>query len=305
MNEIQKSGYVAIVGRPNVGKSTFLNSILGKKISITSPKPQTTRTQILGIKTDTFSLNDKEEVSVQAVYIDTPGIHKTEKNAMNRYMNRLANSVIADADVLVFMIEAMCWYDEDELVLEKIKSTRAPVILAINKVDLVKDKSKLLPFIDKIKEKYDFAHIIPFSANKSDNVAALENTIAEMLPQGPHLFPDDQVTDKNERFQIAEFIREKLIQATEQEVPYSTTVEIEELKRTEKLVEISAIIWVEREGQKAIVIGKAGERLKKIGTQARKDIEKLLNQKVFLRLWVKQKDDWTNNERALKSLGFE
>jgi GTP-binding protein Era len=296
MNDTQKSGYVAIIGRPNVGKSTLLNCILGKKISITTPKPQTTRTQILGVKTID---------GVQTVFIDTPGIHRTEKNAMNRYMNRLANSVIADADVIIFMIEAMHWYDEDELALEKLKQTTAPVILAINKVDLVKDKSKLLPFIDEIKQKYDFAHIIPFSANNKDNVEALEEVIMQMLPEGPHLFPDDQVTDKSEKFQIAELIREKLILATEQEVPYSTTVEIEDLKQTEKLVEISAIIWVEREGQKAIVIGKGGERLKKIGTQARKDIEKLLNQKVFLRLWVKQKDDWTNNERALKTLGFE
>jgi GTP-binding protein Era len=292
----QTCGYIAIVGRPNVGKSTLLNCILGKKISITSPKPQTTRHQILGIKTVD---------QVQAVFIDTPGIHKTEKNAMNRYMNRLASSVIADADVIVFMIEAMHWYEEDELVLEKLKQTEAPVILAINKVDLVKDKKTLLPFIEKMQEKFAFTHIIPFSANKTDNVVALEETIFAMLPEGPHLFPDDQITDKNERFQIAELIREKLIQATEQEVPYSTMVEIEDLKRTKKLIDISAIIWVEREGQKAIIIGTGGERLKKIGTQARKDIEKLLNKKVFLRLWVKLKDDWTDNERALKSLGYE
>lgn len=292
----EKCGYIAIIGRPNVGKSTLLNCILGKKISITSPKPQTTRTQILGIKT----IDD-----AQAIYIDTPGIHRTEKNAMNRYMNRLANAVIADADVIVFMIEAMHWYDEDELVLERLRQTEAPVILAINKVDLVKDKKDLLPFIEKIQEKYSFAEIVPFSANQADNVVAIEKVILRFLPEGPHLFPDDQVTDKSERFQVGELIREKLIQATEQEVPYSTTVEIEELKTSEKLIEINAIIWVEREGQKAIVIGKGGEKLKKIGTLARKDIEKLLGRKVFLRLWVKVKDDWTNSERALKTLGYE
>lgn len=293
---IDKCGYVAIVGRPNVGKSTLLNCILGKKISITSPKPQTTRNQILGIKTIG---------SAQAVFIDTPGIHKTEKNAMNRYMNRLASSVILDADVVVFMVEALHWYEEDMYVLEKLKQTQAPIILVINKVDLVKDKSELLPFIDKIQEKLTFTHIIPLSANDKKDVDDLENVITQMLPEGPHLFPDDQITDKNERFQIAELIREKLIQATEQEVPYSTTVEVEDMKQTDKLVEISAIIWVERDGQKAIVIGKGGERLKKIGTQARKDIEKLLNQKVFLRLWVKLKSDWTDSERALKTLGYE
>lgn len=296
MNAEQKSGYIAIVGRPNVGKSTLLNRILGKKISITSPKPQTTRHQILGIKTID---------GVQAVFIDTPGIHKTEKNAMNRYMNRLASSVIADTDVIVFVIEAMHWYEEDELVLERLKQTDAPVILAINKVDLVKDKRELLPFIEKIQQKYAFTQIVPFSANNSTDVKSLENIIIEMLPEGPHLFPDDQITDKNERFQIAELIREKLIQATEQEVPYSTMVEVEDMKQTEKLTEISALIWVEREGQKAIIIGKGGERLKKIGTLARKDIERYLGRKVFLRLWVKLKDDWTNNERALKSLGYE
>jgi GTPase len=297
---IQKCGYIAIIGRPNVGKSTLLNCILGKKISIISPKPQTTRNQILGIKTI-----DENNISAQAIYIDTPGIHKTEKNAMNRYMNRLANSVIADADVVVFMVEAMHWQEEDELVLQRLKQTNAPVILAINKVDLVKDKGALLPFIDKLKNMHDFMHVIPLSANKTDNVLDLEMMITNMLPAGPHLFPDDQITDKSERFQIAELIREKLIQATEQEVPYSTTVAIEDLKNTGKLIDISAIIWVEREGQKAIVIGKGGEKLKRIGTLARKDIEKLLGQKVFLRLWVKLKSDWTDSDRALKTLGYE
>jgi GTP-binding protein Era len=292
---VEKCGYIAIIGRPNVGKSTLLNCILGQKVSIISPKPQTTRTQILGIKTMD---------GAQAVFIDTPGIHKTEKNAMNRYMNRLANSVIEDADVVLFMVEAMQWYEEDEIVLEKIKQTKAPVILVVNKIDEIKDKRQLLPFITEISEKFEFNQVIPVSASKNDRVDDLEKTIAEMLPEGPHLFPDDQITDKNERFQIAELIREKLIQATEQEVPYSTTVEVEDMKVTDKLVEISAIIWVEREGQKAIVIGKGGEKLKRIGTQARLDIEKLLGQKVFLRLWVKLKSDWTDSERALKTLGY-
>ncbi|MDR3477065.1 MAG: GTPase Era [Gammaproteobacteria bacterium] len=296
MNDKTRCGYIAIVGRPNVGKSTLLNCILGQKISITSPKPQTTRSQILGIKS-----NEQD----QAIYIDTPGMHEIEKFAMNRFMNKLATSVIADADVVVFMVEADHWNKEDELVLTHLKEAKAPVILAINKIDELKPKSLLLPLINKLQNKFDFADIIPLSASYADNVSALEAKIAEYLPEGPHLYPDEQVTDKNLRFQISELIREKLIHATEQEVPYSTTVEIENYEEKDKLVEISAIIWVERDGQKPIVIGKNGERLKLIGTKARKDIERLLNQKVFLRLWVKVKDKWTDDERALKSLGFE
>jgi GTP-binding protein Era len=293
---IEKSGYIAIIGRPNVGKSTLLNKLIGKKISITSRKPQTTRNQILGIKT----VN-----GIQAVYIDTPGLHKTEKNAMNRYMNRLADSVIADADVIVFMIDATRWHDEDEMILEKLPKGGAPVILVINKVDLIKDKGELLPFIEKLQVKFNFTEIIPLSARKEGSADALEKVIMRFLPEGPHLFPDDQVTDKSERFQAAELIREKLILATGQEVPYSTTVVIEEFKHEEKMLRISALIWVEREGQKPIVIGKSGERLKMIGTAARKDLEKLFNKKVFLQLWVKVKDDWTNNDTFLSSLGLE
>lgn len=295
MKSTSKCGYIAIIGRPNVGKSTLLNLLLGEKISITSDKPQTTRSQILGIKT----LD-----GVQAIYIDTPGIHKAEKHAMNRYMNRLASSVIIDANVIVFMIEANRWLEEDELVLQKLQSTEAPVILAINKVDKIKDKSTLLPFIEKIQEKYSFAEILPISATKDKNIQALETEILKFMPAGPHLFSDDQITDKNERFQVAELIREKLIRATGQEIPYCTTVEIEEFKVEEKLIRINALIWVEREGQKPIVIGKDGERLKQIGTQARKDIEHLLDKKVFLRLWVKVKDNWTDDERLLKNMGY-
>jgi GTP-binding protein Era len=291
-----RCGYIAIIGRPNVGKSTLLNCILGKKISITTPKPQTTRTQILGVKTTR---------EYQAVYIDTPGIHETEDRAMNRYMNRMASAVMLDADVVLFMIEATRWDREDELVLEKLRKTKSPVILVLNKVDALDDRAEVLPLIIKLKEKYDFADIVPLSARQDDNVAALQQLLVKFLPEGPYLFPEDQLTDKTVRFQIAEMIREKVIQSTEQEVPYSTTVEIENLEEKEKLTEISAIIWVERDGQKPIVIGKNGERLKHIGTLARKDIQNLLGRKVFLRLWVKVKDSWTDDERALRSLGFE
>lgn len=293
---VTHSGYVAIVGRPNVGKSTLLNHLLGEKISITTPKPQTTRWQILGIKIVEHT---------QVIYIDTPGLLREEQNAVNRYMNRVANSVIFDADVLVFMMDADRFRGEDEFVLERLKKAEKPIILAINKIDLLPDKKALLPLIDKLKDKYDFAKIVPISALLDENTKTLEQAIISLLPEGPQLFPDEQISDKSVRFQVAEIVREKVIQETEQEVPYTTAVAIEEFKQTEKLIEISAIIWVERHGQKVIIIGKKGERLKKIGTQARRDIEKLLDSKVFLRLWVKVKEHWTDDEKALKTLGYE
>jgi GTP-binding protein Era len=300
MNEmninIKNSGFVAIIGRPNVGKSTLLNCLIGEKVSITSPKPQTTRWQILGIKTLHHA---------QIIYIDTPGMHRDEKRAMNRYMNRIASSVILDADVIVFMIDATSWRGEDEMVLKKLQESTKPVILAINKIDLLKDKGELLPLIDKLKDKFNFAHIIPISAMDAVNTKHLEDEIARLLPEGPQLYPEDQLTDRNVRFQIAEIIREKLIQATEEELPYTTTVEIEQINQNEKITEIGAVIWVERQGQKIIIIGKKGARLKKIGIQARREIEKLVGTKVFLRLWVKIKENWTDDDKALKSLGYE
>lgn len=290
------SGYVAIVGRPNVGKSTLLNVLLGEKISITSPKPQTTRWQILGIKNIDHA---------QIIFIDTPGIHHDHKRAMNRYLNRIARSVLLDADIILFMVDAAAWHDEDDLVLTKLKETDKPVILVLNKIDRLKDKSELLPLINKLKEKYLFRQIVPLSALKEENISGLEQEIAALLPEGPLLFPADQITDKSVRFQVAEIIREKLIMATEEELPYATTVEIEQFQTGEKITEINAVIWVERPGQKIIVIGKHGALLKKIGTQARRDIEKLVGGKVFLRLWVKIKKNWTDDDRALRSLGYE
>jgi GTP-binding protein Era len=270
MKTPSRCGYVAIIGRPNVGKSTLMNCILGQKISI-----------------------------------DTPGLHEAGKLAMNRYMNRMANSVIGDADVILFIIEADNFGNDDEKVLQKIQNTSSPVILVINKVDKLKDKATLLPFIEKMQAKFAFTDIVPLSARKDDNVDTLQTIIATFLPENPHFFPDDQVTDKPINFQLAELIREKLIQATQQELPYSTLVEIENFEDKTKFIEISAIIWVEREGQKAIVIGKDGDLLKLIGTRARKDIEKLLDRKVFLRLWVKVKEGWSDSERALKNFGYE
>ncbi len=296
MNEATRCGYISIVGRPNVGKSTLLNCILGQKVSITSPKPQTTRGQIIGIKS---------VEGVQSVYIDTPGLHDAEKRAMNRYMNRLASSSIGDADVIIFMIEATRWDNEDQSVLDKLRDVKVPVILVINKIDALKDKSQVLPLIEKLSVKFAFTDIVPLSAKNAENVALLEELLEKFLPEGPFLFPEDQVTDKSLQFQIAEIIREKLIFATDQEVPYSSMVEIENYVVGEKLIEVSAIIWVEREGQKAIVIGKKGAVLKRIGTQARKEMEELLNQKVFLRLWVKVKENWTENEKDFRGLDFE
>lgn len=293
---IKKSGYVAIVGRPNVGKSTLLNGLLGEKVSITSPKPQTTRWQVLGIQT---------RDDAQIIYIDTPGMHTEEKRAMNRYMNRVASSVLLDADVLVFVIDATYWHREDELVLKKLQSLDKPVILVLNKIDLVKDKAELLPLIDKVQSKLDFAAIVPVSAMKQENTDHLEDEIARLLPDGEQLFPEDQLTDRSVRFQVAEVIREKLIILTDEELPYTTTVEIEQFKEGEKLTEISAVIWVERPGQKVIVIGKKGARLKKAGILARRDIEKMLDVKVFLRLWVKVKENWTDDDKALRGLGYE
>lgn len=295
MSTISRCGYVAIVGRPNVGKSTLLNCILGTKVSITSAKPQTTRVQILGIKTQ----ND-----TQAVYIDTPGLHQDQKSAMNRYMNRLASAVIPDADVVVFVVEALKWTDDDELVLSKIKNSSAPVLLVVNKIDAVGDKKEMLPFMDSMKDKFSFTQIVPISATRAENVQALEQEIDKLLPEGPQLFADDQVTDKTLKFQVAEIVREKLIQATEQEVPYCTTVEVEDWKTEDERSEISVLIWVEREGQKLIVIGKKGERLKWIGIEARKEIEALIKQKIFLRLWVKVKERWTDDDQALRQLGY-
>ncbi len=294
-SDILHSGFVAIIGRPNVGKSTLLNALLGEKISITSPKPQTTRWQILGIKTLPHA---------QIIYVDTPGIHEEAKRAMNRYLNRTADAVMQEADVIVFMMDATKWHREDELVLTKLKKTDKPVILAINKVDLLSDKALLLPLIDQLKNKFQFTHIIPISALTAQNTETLENEIARLLPAGPQLFPDDQLTDKSIRFQAAEIIREKLIMVTEEELPYTTTVEIEEFEQTEKLITIGAIIWVERQGQKIIVIGKKGARLKKVGTDARREFERKWGNKVFLRLWVKVKKDWTDDEKAMRGLGY-
>jgi len=290
-----QSGYIAIVGRPNVGKSTLLNALLGQKISITSPKPQTTRHNLLGIKT---------LETQQLIFVDTPGLQVSPQKALNRIMNKNALGIVQDVDVIVFVVEGMQWRDEDEWVLQRLKNNKVPVILVVNKVDKISPRERLLPFLQKMTEKYNFAAICPLSAKDHDNLDGLEQEIISRLPENDFIFSEDQLTDKSERFLVAELIREKLMLLLGEELPYQTTVEIEQFVEEEKITKISGLIWVERDGQKAIVIGKGGLMLKKIGSQARQDIEKLLDKKVFLQLWVKVKADWSDNDRALRQLGY-
>lgn len=290
-----KIGHVALVGRPNAGKSTLLNHLIGQKISITSRRPQTTRHSILGIKTDERA---------QIIYVDTPGLHASEKRAMNRYMNRTASSVLLGVDLVVWVLDQWTWQDENDLVLDKLKSAQCPVILAINKIDQCEDKARLLPFLEEMAGRFDFAEIIPLSALRGINLDRLEDRIVELLPEGDAFYPEDQVTDRSERFLAAEIIREKLIRSLGQEVPHALAVEIEQYKQEGGLIRIHAVIWVERDGQKVIVIGRQGEGLKKVGQRARQDLEKLLEKKVYLNLWVKVKESWSDNEKALQSLGY-
>lgn len=290
-----RCGYIAIVGRPNVGKSTLLNHILGQKISITSRKPQTTRHRVLGIKT---------QGAVQAIFVDTPGMHRGEKRAINRFMNREASTSLRDVDVILLVIEAGRWLDEDAWVLEQVKLATSPVVLVINKVDKLDDKAQLLPFISARTEEFDYADVLPVSALRTDNLAELEKTIDRYLPTGPHLFEEDQITDRSMRFLAAETVREKITRQLGDELPYAMAVEIEEFKLEGKVTHISAAIYVERDGQKKILIGSGGSRLKSIGQEARKDIERLIDGKVMLNLWVKVKSGWSDDERALRSLGY-
>jgi GTPase len=291
-----RCGYVAIVGRPNVGKSTLLNHMLGQKISITSRKPQTTRHRVLGIKTEGL---------IQAIFVDTPGLHQEgSEKAINRYMNRAASSTITDVDVVVFVVERGKWTDDDEWVLEQVKRAQCPVILAINKVDQIKDKSKLLPFIKSLDEKMKFAEVVPLSALNGTNLDGLESCINSRLPFDVHFFPEDQITDRSLRFMAAEMVREKIMRQLGAELPYEIAVEIEEFKDSGKSLHIHALILVEREGQKRIIIGSKGARLRLIGQEAREDMEAMFERKVMLKLWVKVKSGWSDDERALRSLGY-
>lgn len=289
-------GYIALVGRPNVGKSTLLNRILHQKLSITSRKPQTTRHSILGIQT-------VEEY--QYVYVDTPGIHQGSKKAMNRMMNKTAHATLRDVDVIAFLVDGTHWNEEDEHVLRMIKHTEMPCVLVINKVDKITNKDQLLPCLEKFSKLHDFAAIIPLSAKTGVQVENLEQRLKAFLPEGPHLFADDQYTDRPIRFLCAELLREKIFRLCGQELPYATTVEIESFKEEGNLVTIHALILVDKPNHKRIIIGDKGQKLKDIATSARLDMEKLLGKKVFLQCWCKVKSGWSDDERMLKQLGYD
>ena len=292
----RRCGYVAIVGRPNVGKSTLLNHILGQKISITSRKPQTTRHQVLGIKT---------EDNHQIIFVDTPGLHMNAGKAINRFMNREASSAIRDVDLIIFVIDRTAWTEEDAIVLEQVRQSGLPTMLVVNKVDLLADKAELLPHLQELAGKADFAAILPVSALRQHNVQALEEQILKLLPESDYFFPEDQITDRSQRFLAAEIVREKIMRQLGDEIPYAITVQIEEFVQEGEVLHISAVIFVERSGQKKILIGEKGSRLRSIGTDARQDMESLFDSKVMLRLWVKVKSGWSDDERALRSLGYD
>jgi GTPase len=290
-----RCGFAAIVGRPNVGKSTLLNALLKTKLSIVSPKPQTTRHRILGI------LNRED---AQIIFVDTPGLHLGETRAMNRHMNRAARTSLLDSDVNLLVIEALRWTDEDQAALEALIASGRPIVLLVNKVDKVYPKERLLPYLEELARKTQFAALIPMSALKGKNLDDLPRTVATLLPVSPPHFPPDQLTDRSDEFQAAEVIREKLTLRLRQELPYGVTVEIERFAMDEGRLVVSAVIWVERKGQKAIVIGQGGEQLKEIGRSARLELNHRFNQSVHLELWVKVKENWSDSEAALRQLGY-
>lgn len=294
--ESVRCGYVALVGRPNVGKSTLLNHLLRQKLAITSRKPQTTRHVMLGVDT---------QGSKQAVYVDTPGIHDHADREMNRIMVRSATSVLTDVDLIVMVLDQDQWTEADELVLGHIRRSGTPALAVINKVDLLKPKERLLPVIDRVDGYGLFDAIIPVSALKGTGLEMLREEVFSRLPEHAHMFPADQVTDQTQRSIAAEIIREKLMRRMGDEIPHRTTVVIEQFKEQDGQVDIAADIYVERAGQKRIIIGKGGEKLKMIGQEARKDIEALVEQPVMLRLWVKVRPGWTNSPAALKRMGYE
>ncbi len=290
-----RTGFVAIVGRPNVGKSTLLNRLIGQKISIVSSKAQTTRHRVTGILT---------EGAAQFVFVDTPGFQTQHRNALNRSMNRTVSQVLADVDLVFFVVEADRFSDDDARVLEVIPAD-ARVVLVINKVDQLKDKARLLPFIDRMRALRDFVEIVPLSAERGTNVEALVAAATPLLPEGAPMYGEDEITDRSERFLAAEFLREKLFRLLGDELPYGIAVEIEKFEVEGNLRRIFAAVIVDKAGHKGIVIGKGGEKLKRISSEARVELERLFDAKVYLEVWVKVKSGWADDERALKSLGYE
>lgn len=290
-----RCGYVAITGRPNVGKSTLLNRLLGQKLSITSRRPQTTRWNLLGIKTGS---------GYQAVYVDTPGIQNRSRGALNRFMNKEVGGALASVDLILFLVEALKWTKADAHALQVTTGLSAPVLLVINKIDQVKDRSLLLPFMERLAQMMRFVEIIPVSARRDENLDRLKKAVVKLLPAGPPSFPEDQLSDRNERFFAAEMIREKLTRRLGAEVPYRLSVTIDQFRESGAIVHIHATIWVETSGQKAIVIGRQGRVLKCVGEDARRDMESMFGRRVNLHTWVKVKRGWTADARVLQQLGY-
>lgn len=289
-----RSGMVALVGRPNVGKSTLVNALVGEKVSIVTPKPQTTRHRIIGVLT-----RDDTQIAL----VDTPGLHTAQKTALNRVMNETAVASLAGIDVVLFVVEAGQWRDDDAAALARLSRLSIPVGLVVNKVDRVADKRELLPFMEAMNERRSFDFVVPVSAQRADNLEALVSECSARMPEGPYLFPEDEYTDRNMRFLAAETVREKLMMQLQQELPYSIAIEIERFDTSGEQIEIHACIWVSRDSHKSIVIGRSGAMLKKIGRAARLDLVERLGQRVDLRLWVKVRDNWIDSEASVRDLG--
>jgi len=295
-NNTKKTGMVSLIGKTNVGKSTLLNQLVEQKVSITSRKPQTTRQRLLGIKT---------EGSNQIIYVDTPGFHQGHKRALNKFMNKTALSSIEGVDIVLFVVDALNFSVTDEHLLSQVSTKDNQVMLVINKIDKVAKKEKLIPFVEEVTKLFPFSEVIPISALKRKNIDILEKEITKRLPVGAHLYPEDQIADSSERFLTSEIIREKCISRVGDEIPYRLSVVIDSFKEEDKLITIDGTIYIEKSSQKGIVIGEQGKRLKAIGTAARKDLERMLGNKVMLRLWVKVKKDWTNDRSALNFMGYK
>ena len=295
MNPKTKSGYVSIVGKTNAGKSTLLNNILGQKIAITSRKPQTTRHRFLGIRTDNEN---------QIIFVDTPGFHSGQKRALNRYMNKVASNAMRGVDIVLYVLDKLNWSEDDLSRVQSI-SKETSIILIINKVDKLEDKGSLLPFIDNLSKDNLFSHIVPVSALKDIGVENLVRLIHEQLPEGGHLYPEDQVTDISEKFLASEIVRENCINRLGDELPYRITVSIERFNLLKGIIHIDSVIYVEKQSQKGMLIGQSGSMLKSIGTASRKELEKLLDSKVMLKTWVKVKNNWSDNESLLPSMGYD
>ena len=291
-----RSGFAALVGRPNVGKSTLLNALVGEKLSIVTPRPQTTRHRILGILTLR---------NAQIAFVDTPGLHLKAARALNKAMNRTARAALAEADLVVLVVEALRWTHEDQLALDRIARTGRPAIAAVNKIDRVRPRARLLPYLAELAARHEFLAVVPVSALRAQNIEDLRDTIAAQLPRSAPLYPQGELTDRGPGFRIAETIREKLTLELNQEVPYGIAVEVPRMSEEEGVLSVDAVIWVDREGQKPIVIGARGERLKRVGRAARLAVNGMLGRRVHLNLWVKVRANWADNARALRELGVE